>query len=869
MALSLPVFSDSFSGGMAPNVKRPLIERQQQRIEVVPNMFLSSKSPFTISVDTDSRFGGRAAGDDDEARKLGFDTRLHLLDSSEWNEGTAIDTSTIEDQVASSLFKKSSLAWLPWIPTLSQIQGLKLAELKQACAERGLKKSGLKAEVQERLWEWSQKQREVSRRARTPTAMDMGLGLNQVYSTKIPKPTFIKRRHEPSRDEEEDLSDDEPDEKKDVPSLKANSLAEWSRDGVDHLLSRRQAIHREKRQGKKKITPPPKPNKQEPTDYRSYLTKAFEKSSSTLSNNRQVKELYAAAKAADQAGDRQASKTLLHRLKEMTPNDGRILRRLARMEVEEGRVEEARAILQEGVRLLPDNAHLWHGLGQLEVSLHKQRQCYEKAIAADPSLPHPYHALGTMEHTQGRIAVAIKILKKGIQYCPTNHRLHHALGDIYREAKMLDMAEKSYQRALEFGPKVSHCFAYTAIAFLSYEKGEIENCRQWLRKSVSLNKGRHSQGWVALAQMEEAEGNIDGARAVCIGAISQYERGLLRKFGKLQFEGDPMAMKETLFRHTVPQYRSGDKFVNVFRNWARLEQKYGRPENVDDVYTRATIAFPYDWKLAVNWAQYHESVGNFDHAREHFAEGCKRAKNRHADPYRLFAEFEMSSGNYEEARNILFRGAKIMAGSSDGGLGNGNGLAALYHTWAVCEWHLGDLSRATVLFDDALRLLDSGEDTAKLRSFILYSMAQLHYFRGEYELAQHCIGLCLAENALPGDNYKIWRLWSDIASEMDNAGLAEACEKQAAKVRKEQRDGVFSLSSDLGQAKPNGLSTMVSASSQPLMRRDPWHDKIFGLKKGSSAEFSSNAKLPVHEKSNTRPLDDERIAMTPTFENSV
>ena len=146
MALSLPVFSDSFRVGMTPNAQRPLIERQHQRIEVVPNMFLSSKSPFTISVDTDSRFGGRAAGqerdDDDEAptRTLGFDTRLHLLDSSEWNEGTAIDTSTIEDQVPSSLFKKSSLAWLPWIPTLSQIQGLKLVELKQACAERGLKK---------------------------------------------------------------------------------------------------------------------------------------------------------------------------------------------------------------------------------------------------------------------------------------------------------------------------------------------------------------------------------------------------------------------------------------------------------------------------------------------------------------------------------------------------------------------------------------------------------------------------------------------------------------------------------------------------------------------------------------------------------
>ena len=91
--------------------------------------------------------------------------------------------------------------------------------------------------------------------------------------------------------------------------------------------------------------------------------------------------------------------------------------------------------------------------------------------------------------------------------------------------------------------------------------------------------------------------------------------------------------------------------------------------------------------------------------------------------------------------------------------------------------------------------------------------------------------------------------------------LAEACEKQAAKVRKEERDGVFGLSSDLGQAKPNGLSTMVGASSQPLMRRDPWHDKIFGLKKGSSAGLFSSVELPLHEKSNARPLaEGERKA---------
>jgi hypothetical protein len=33
--------------------------------------------------------------------------------------------------------------------------------------------------------------------------------------------------------------------------------------------------------------------------------------------------------------------------------------------------------------------------------------------------------LGTYGNSQGRIANAMKILKKGIEYCPTNHRLHH------------------------------------------------------------------------------------------------------------------------------------------------------------------------------------------------------------------------------------------------------------------------------------------------------------------------------------------------------------------------------------------------------------------------------------------------------------
>jgi hypothetical protein len=134
--------------------------------------------------------------------------------------------------------------------------------------------------------------------------------------------------------------------------------------------------------------------------------------------------------------------------------------------------------------------------------------------------------------------------------------------------------------------------------------------------------------------MEEPEGNIDAARAVCIGGISQYERGLLNRqrskfVGPVDLDVDPMAMKETLFKTVAPQSLSGDKFVSVFRNWARLEQKYGYTETVDEVYMRASFAFPYDWKPSINWAQYHASVHHDDRARELFAKACHIAKNRY------------------------------------------------------------------------------------------------------------------------------------------------------------------------------------------------------------------------------------------------
>jgi len=472
--------------------------------------------------------------------------------------------------------------------------------------------TGNKADLQQRLWDWTREQQHRQRRLMIGSSTNQDVSLSPSSS-----------------------------------SSSANSLQEWARTyDIQELFQKREKINKEKREGKA-VPQQPSPQKKTKKPTKEYLSKLFEASKSKYSNV-EVKEMYAASKVADQAGDRDLAKQILHRLKEATPHDARIYRRLARMESEEGKIHKARQVLQEGIRLHPNNAFLWHGLGQLEMKAGDEalgRNCYMKAIKIDPAFPNAYHALGTYEHSNGNIATAMKILKRGLQYCPKNHRLHHSLGDLYREAKMLDMAERSFRRALDYGPPVSRCFAYASLAHVAYELGDVDGCRSWLQKAVDMNDGRHAKGWLALARFEESEMNLDAARAVCVNALNQYEKGLLerqRRFKSKEHANSetaadvvvstetksPLEVKNRLLK-TVPTYRSGDKFLNVYRNWARLEERHGTSEAVDYVYGRASTAFPSDWKLPLDWALFHKREGNMDRARQLMVTACDRASSRY------------------------------------------------------------------------------------------------------------------------------------------------------------------------------------------------------------------------------------------------
>ncbi|KAL3800685.1 hypothetical protein ACHAW5_011377 [Stephanodiscus triporus] len=747
--------------------------------------------------------------------------------------------------------------WLPWVPTETQINALRKSELQAACAERDLTISGKKPDLQQRLLIWAtvqDRKRVKNRLSGLKDLIELSKSKGRIIEVNIPDVDFESYDVDALTNKRKALTK----EKKRKTKRGVLGLVDESYFSNSTVVIEKEDDENDDEEELEEASNNSMINQESINQ----LSKTFNAPSSNFSN-REVREMYMEAKLADQAGDRKHSKAILSQLREATPHDMRVVRRLARMEQEDGNFSSSRAILIQALRSEPENAHLLNGLAQLERAAgndHGAKTYYRKAIKCDPTYPNPYHALGTLEHTHGNIRAALSVIKEGIRNCPYNHRLHHALGDVYMDANMLDLAEGSYLAGLQHGPEWSKPFFYTSLSFVSYAQGHTKDSRTLLRQSLDVNGGMHAQGVIALAQLEESEGNIEQARKVYRDALSNYEKKRRSRslYRPTTLEKDTKSFETSSLGdgHGNQYARSyaGDKWINVFKSWCRMEQIHGTYETTHIVFGKAARLFPNDVSLLIQWAELQADHGEPKKARLLYEAACHRVGLRSAEPYQLFAEFEMKRKNFVEAQAILMKGAQAMSGLSlvdnpDGSVDGGkSGLARLFHTWGVCEYHLGTYSRAEQLFDNALRVTGSEEGDSAMRSLILYSMARLEFSRGEHLLAQHCIALSLKENLLPGGNSLTWKLWYQIAEKMGNQHLATRCKEQALLRLEEERGGAVSdLSRLLGgrdSMSSNGrLPERTGSAMKDMFRKTPWHSKVCPASGRMDKNWHNGARL--------------------------
>lgn len=784
------------------NIKRiPAHDSPLWQMKTPSRMFLPRSFQRAIGSIFANRFGGRpttstTTATEDDKTFIGFHFDTSLLMNKKKKSVEDDDDRIITAQQQQ---QKTPSSWIP--SSREQIDLLSLSDLKDACTHRDIPMHETKSQVDDlrlALWDWSL--------------------LNQ-----------------PATEE--------------VPSNVPDSLQAWARGNEQRLLRKGKEM-KEQASKPRAVVAKPLPV----TMSMESLKRSFDAPVAELSN-KQVHDLYKAARQADRAGQTLEAMAILNFLKDAAPMEPKVFTVLARLYTERGNFKKARQSLDEGLMIHPNNGHLWLGLATIAKLVHatnRARDYLHQAIRVDPALAAAYHFLGTLEHQAGRVALAMRTLKKGLDYEPTCHRLHHALGDIYRGAMMQDMAKNCYLKALETAPESSKPLAYKALSYTAYENNDVALCRHWLKKGVEVNGGQSEGSWVAWARMEEAQGNVEEARQVIYTALSHHEETSFKNQKKNQdrwktYRRDSLRLLQQVSASSkrIPRGKHVRRaqFENVYKNWARLERHHGTDDSVDDVFARAIEVFPGNWKYYDDWATYYAKRGNHDRARELYGNAIQEVAHRNTNPYRHLAELELSLGRYKEASLIFYRGAKAVAKINDGGLAHQSGFARLYHSWAVCEWHLGHLSRAQQLFDHALRMTHG--DETEFRSYIFYSMARLEYCKGEYELAQHYVGLSLKENLMPGGNSKIWELWLDVATAMNNLNLVHECKAQLERLRRqEEKHGLGGRLLSVVPTKQE-LAQFTGMTIAEMVTLEPWMKDLVDDEATNRSFFLNGVNLPI------------------------
>jgi branched-chain amino acid transport system substrate-binding protein len=140
--------------------------------------------------------------------------------------------------------------------------------------------------------------------------------------------------------------------------------------------------------------------------------------------------------------------------------------------------------LKKVIYIDPDHTEAYNKMGISYDRLKdfsKAVMSYQRAIALNPKLYHVYNNLGYSYMLQGRYDEAIHMLKKAITLNRENARIHNNLGMVYALKEQFDMAIKEFKIAGD------EARAYYQIASVYYEKGMLDEAKDYYTKALDLN----------------------------------------------------------------------------------------------------------------------------------------------------------------------------------------------------------------------------------------------------------------------------------------------------------------------------------------------------------------------------------------------
>jgi tetratricopeptide (TPR) repeat protein len=181
------------------------------------------------------------------------------------------------------------------------------------------------------------------------------------------------------------------------------------------------------------------------------------------------------------------------------------------VQLDAGRLEEARESLLEAVRVDPNAAPAWDQLGAIRArqgDLDAALEAGQRAVELDPSAANAWNNLATTFLVRGESARAIAAARRAVEIAPGFADGHNNLGTAHFDLGQLDEAMAAYDRAVELRPGFAQARANRGL--VHGEQGRftsaLEEFTAALELRPDLSAAQRGRGRALLALGREEEG---------------------------------------------------------------------------------------------------------------------------------------------------------------------------------------------------------------------------------------------------------------------------------------------------------------------------------------------------------------------------
>jgi predicted TPR repeat methyltransferase len=209
-----------------------------------------------------------------------------------------------------------------------------------------------------------------------------------------------------------------------------------------------------------------------------------------------LEEAVSVAIILQKSGQFVAAREVYRRVLEIAPDHPRALHYAGLLAHQQGRNEEALALIERSVALVPDQADWYSNLGivlQSDQRLTSAVDAYRRAIEIDPSHANAHNNLGVLLRATGQPVEAEAAYRAAIRLNPEHIDAYTNLGILLNGLKRTREASACYCKAITLRPK--HPEARKLLALAHCTLGEIDEATRilegWLDEEPENPIARH------------------------------------------------------------------------------------------------------------------------------------------------------------------------------------------------------------------------------------------------------------------------------------------------------------------------------------------------------------------------------------------